>query len=481
MRNITRNYIFSILYQMLNIILPLITTPYVSRALGVSGVGHNSYVVSIVGYYSLFLILGTYTYGQKEIGAHQENKKEYTQLFVEIFLLKFFLGILVIIVYICTIPLYGNNLLCLFWIRILTLFANMIDISWFFQGMENFKITVTRQMFIRLAGVMGIFLFVKNENDLAIYALVDSLLALIGNISIFPYLGKYIDINSLKNNIKNIKLKPFKHLKGTLGLFFPQIATSLYMSLDKSMIGYFYEDGFQGGYYEQATKIHMLGLSLVIALTNVLIPRLALYYEQKNDYELIKCSDNALSYIFFVGAPIAMGISAIAHNFLPWFMGVDYLGAADVLHISATLILVMGLTNFIGYGYLVATCKHGIYTVSVVVGTIINIFCNIVLIPKCGAIGAASASVASEVCVLIFQMVVVSKYLPISKIFIKNLRYVGLSFFMWIVVSYLGRVLSANFYNTVLLASVGVLIYAIPLLVIKDKYSCLVLDFLVRK
>ena len=168
MGNIKRNYIFSIMYQMLNIFIPLFTTPYVSRVLGVSGIGFNSYVASIVNYFSLFIILGTYTYGQREIGANQNNRESYITIFLNIASLKLILGGIGITAFFFTIPLYDSKLKLLFLIRSLILFANTIDISWFFQGMENFQITATRQMVIRIIGAYSIFTFVNKPEHLVL-------------------------------------------------------------------------------------------------------------------------------------------------------------------------------------------------------------------------------------------------------------------------------------------------------------------------
>lgn len=482
MSKIRINYIFSIMYQMLNIIVPLVTTPYVSRVLGVTGVGYNSYVASIVNYFSLFIILGTYTYGQREIGANQNNKIKYTTIFVNIVFLKIILGIIGIIAFLITIPLHDDKLKLLFLVRSLTLLANMIDVSWFFQGMENFQITATRQMLIRIIGAICVFTFVNSPEHLVLYAGIDAGLALIGNISVLPYLKKYISINDLKNNIKiksNINL-PF-YFKGTVSLFIPQIATSLYMSLDKSMIGFFYKDGFESGYYEQATKIHTMGLALIVALTSVLIPRIALLYTKNNNKEMDDILSKGITYILFIGAPLAVGISAIGFNFLPWFLGEGFSKSSDILCITAFLILIMGLTNFWGYGYLVATAQNKIYTISVVGGTIINFLINCVLIPAAGAIGAASASVISEVCVLLFQMVYLKNRVKTFDYIYKGKQYIITAILMGVVVYFMSRNLTPTIMHTIIIAIVVVACYIAPLLVIRDKYLFSILDVVVSK
>lgn len=470
------------MYQLLNIIVPLITTPYISRVLGVSGVGYNSYVASIVNYFSLFIILGTYTYGQREIGANQNNKEKYTIIFLNISILKIVLGAIGISAYFLTIPLHEENLRLLFLIRVLTLFANTIDVSWFFQGMENFQITATRQMGIRILGAISVFMFVRKPEHLVLYAGIDAGLALAGNISILPYLKRYLELKDILKILRlKTEIKVCKYLKGTIVLFVPQIATSLYMSLDKSMIGYFYKSGLESGYYEQATKIHAMGLALIVALTSVLIPRIALLSNEKNDTEMQNILSKGITYVLFMGAPLAAGISAIGYNFLQWFLGTEFTKSADVLQITALLIFIMGLTNFLGYGYMVATAQNKAYTITVVCGTCINFVANCLLIPQIGALGAAIASVFSECCVLFFQVVYLKKKTGIYIPFYEGKQYIISAAIMGIITTFLSKRLTPNFTHTMIIVVVGVIVYIMPLLIIKDRYLLDIIQVIVKK
>ena len=46
--NLKTNFIYNSAYQMLSMIVPLVTTPYISRVLGADGVGIYSYIISII-------------------------------------------------------------------------------------------------------------------------------------------------------------------------------------------------------------------------------------------------------------------------------------------------------------------------------------------------------------------------------------------------------------------------------------------------
>ena len=81
MDKIVKNYLYNLSYQILILIVPLITTPYVSRTLGAKGIGTFSYTNSIVQYFILFGCIGLNLYGQREIAYVQhEQKKKYSIL-----------------------------------------------------------------------------------------------------------------------------------------------------------------------------------------------------------------------------------------------------------------------------------------------------------------------------------------------------------------------------------------------------------------
>ena len=127
--------------------------------------------------------------------------------------------------------------------------AYSIDISWFFQGLEEFKKTITRNLIVKIISVILIFISVKESNDLIKYFLIYVMSTLIGNASLWIYVPQYVRTIPVK------KLRPFKHLKPTIGLFIPQIAIQVYTVLDKTMIGMMVNDKSEVGFYEQSQKI----------------------------------------------------------------------------------------------------------------------------------------------------------------------------------------------------------------------------------
>lgn len=223
--NIKLNYIYNTIYQVLTMITPLITAPYISRVLGVENVGIQSYTKSIVTYFTLFAALGTASYGQREIAMHRNEKYDTSKLFWEVELLSIVSTIVAICIWVIWI-IFANKYKIFYFILTFEILAAAFDISWFFMGLERFKSIVIRNSAVKIGGIILIFVFVREQNDLLKYVIIMTLSGLAGNIATWTYLPKAINRVSIKD------LNPFRHFKQTISYFIPTIAISIYTVLD---------------------------------------------------------------------------------------------------------------------------------------------------------------------------------------------------------------------------------------------------------
>ena len=189
-KSVVKNYIYNVLYKILVMIIPLITTPYLSRVLGAENIGIYSYTLSISTYFILFGSLGVAMYGQREIAYVQDDINKRSKCFYEIIFMRFItLGIALVIFY---LTFCSNGQYSIYY-KILTLeiIGNALDISWYFQGIEEFKKTVIRNTIVKLISVVCIFIFIKSCNDLNKYFIIYVLSTLLGNLSLWFYLPRY--------------------------------------------------------------------------------------------------------------------------------------------------------------------------------------------------------------------------------------------------------------------------------------------------
>ena len=293
MNKVIKNYLYNLSYQLLLIVLPIITTPYVSRVLGAEAIGTYAYTNSITQYFILFGCIGLNLYGQREIAYRQNNIGERNRVFCELVFLRTVTIIISLIVFYITFAREGQYAY-IFIIQIMDIIASIFDVSWFFQGMEDFKKTVLRNFLARIVCVSLIFMFVKSSADLPLYVLFYSITLLLGNISMWFYIPKYIK----RNDVKNLNIQ--RHIKPAVMLFLPQIASSLYTLLDKTMIGLITDNNSEVAYYEQSQIIIKTVLTLLTSLSTAMMPRIANLFATDDMETVKKLYDNVYKIYFNV-------------------------------------------------------------------------------------------------------------------------------------------------------------------------------------
>lgn len=465
-KSIKKNFIYNIVYQLFILVAPLVVTPYVSRVLGAEGVGLYSYANSIVSYFLLVAVLGTATYGQRAISYVQDNKEARSRAFWEIFILRAITSIITLAAYAAFVFLFTDEAqFVIYLILALNIINTIFDITWFMQGMEEFGKISTRSILFRLLSIISVFIFVKDAGDLCLYVLFMVAYTVLGNMSLWIYLPKYI--------CKTKGIRPFHDIKSVLQLFLPTIAIQLYTVLDKSMIGWFTDTYVENGYYEQSEKIIKMATTAVTALGTVMIPRIAKVFKE-NNFELLKSYIyKSYRFIWMLAIPITLGLIAITSIFVPVFFGAGYEKCEILIPIFSLLAIVIGMSNVTGMQYLVPVGKQNVMTLTVIVGACVNLVLNLILIPRFYSVGASIASVIAETCVTIVGFVYLKrkKMIDLKPIFLSSVKYwiaggimIGLLFMIKIW-------LPITIWSLIVLILAGILIYTAMLLLLKDSFA----------
>lgn len=423
-KSLAKNYVYNLIYEILILVLPLITTPYLSRVLGAEEIGIYTYTYSIVTYFILFGSLGVAMYGQREIAYAQDNPDARKKIFFEIVIFRF---VTIFISTLCYALFFMRKGAYSLYYRILIfeLIGAAFDISWFFQGIEEFKRTVTRNVLVRLCSVILVFVFVKTKEDLAKFTLIYSIADCLGNISLWFYLPKYLKGGKVKN------INAFKHLPQIVLLFIPQIANQIYKILDTTMIGKLVSDKSETGFYEQGQKVIRLLLTIVTSLGVVMIPRMANTFASGDKKKIKEYLNLSFNFVFFLGFPLTFGIISVAKAFVPTFFGAGYDKVVILIYIISPIILLMGIANVIGTQYLLPTKRQKEYTISVTIGVIVNFVLNYILITLYQSVGACVATVLSQLVVDFVQFIHVKDDLDIKHILNLAGRYFMASFAMF--------------------------------------------------
>lgn len=461
-KRIVKNYIYNTSYQLLLVITPLITAPYLSRVLGVTGLAVSNYAYSLVTYFVLFGTLGSSLYGQREIAYYQNDPIRRTSILKEITAFRMVMVSVSIVIYALTMIRNGGEYQTVYIIMLTELVAAAFDISWFFQGLEEFKKTVIRNVIVKIFGIALIFLLVKGPEDINMYALCMTVPTFIGNLSLWAYLPKYIAKSPF--SIKDIS----KYIKPMLWLFVPQAAIEIYTVLDKTMLGILSSNIDSVGYYTNAQHVVKTFMQLIISLGTVMMPAMASAFARKKFDEIDKMLSGSFNFTFIFGCPMMFGIAAVANNFSVWFYGQNFAPVGPMMMAMSPIILFIGLSVVLGKQYLLPTKKQKIYTIAVVTGACVNVLLNFILIPSFDGIGACIASVVAEFSVAVVELIAVRKELPVGKYFKENARYLLFSAIMFVPAFFLGNFVS-GILGTFVQVIAGIAVYLLLLIVFRDE------------
>ena len=417
-RSFAKNYIFNLIYQIVAIALPLITTPYLSRVLGADSIGKYSFAQSIVSYFALFAALGTTMYGQRLIARASSNPSERSRLFLEVFLFRVVGAAVACLIY-CLAIMPTSSDPILYAVAAIEIIAVAVDITWFYQGMEDFQPIAMWNVVGKLLAIVGIFLFVKTRDDLVIYVALYCGSILFGNLLAWLDLRKYLS----RREPEDRRVSLPRHFMPALALFVSQVAMQVYVVLDKTMIGIITGSDFENGYYEQSQKLSRVLVAVVTSLGVVMASRVAVLWKENKKESVYSLIEGSFRFVFALGVPMAIGVTLVASRFVPVFYGEGFEPVVGLITILAFMIPVIGCSNVIGIQLLVPTGREKLLTASVAVGAVVNFLLNLGLIYFFASTGAAVASLIAETAVTATQFFFVRREIKIGRILKLLLRY----------------------------------------------------------
>ncbi|MBB6453999.1 O-antigen/teichoic acid export membrane protein [Salirhabdus euzebyi] len=466
MNKIVVNYLFNASYQLLVVLLPFITMPYIARVLGPEMLGVNAYTYSIIQILIIVGMVGIPLYGNRQIGIYADKGKEkLSQEFWSIYLIQF-VGIITCLVF---YTFYSLSLSSEFWIKIsllqgLHLLGFLFDISWLLIGVQKLKETVTRNLIFKILAVILIFTFVKDENDLDLYILIMSGSMVLGQIVIWYYAKDIIHIKPYIN-IQSLK----KHIKPIMILFLPQILGQLYLSLDKVILKVFTTE-VQVAYYDQALKIVKLVLTIVTSIGVVMLPNISSEFAKGNKEKVKYYVEKVFRYILFITIPMAIGLYSISSNFVQWFLGPEFLEVADLIKIISPIIFFIGLGSLFGIQILAAIGDSKKLTISIFFGALISVTLSLILVPKYGSYAAAFSTLLAEAAVAVIQFYFVKEYIQLKRVSKSFCLYIISSMLMMVAIYFIGLLDISVILKTFLQVSLGSVIYIGVLGLLKEEF-----------
>lgn len=457
---VIKNYLYNAGYQILLMLAPLITTPYVSRVLGPHESGINSYTNSWVTVFYLIGQMGITLYGNRQVAYHRGDKYERSRTFWGIEALQLLTISISLIVYLCAVFLFSTTFQNYYLLQTFWILAAGVDVSWYFMGMEDFKKTVTRNTIVKLISIALIFGLVRTSDDLWKYILLLGVAQFGGNVTLWPYLRKSIQW------VNPPKWHPFQHFYPALLLFIPTITTQIYLFVNQLMLGKL-GNPTALGQYNYADKIVKLVLAVVTATGTVMLPHVANKFANGDVTGIRTSLYKSFDFVTSLAVPLMFGLMAISDKFALWFLGSKYVDTGQMIFLEAPVIVFIAWSNVTGTQYLMPVNRVNEYTVSVTCGAIVNVIANAMLIIPFSGQGAAVATTISEFFVTAVQLLLIRTTISRRRLFKDIWKYFIAGIVMYVVVLRLDQIMNMNILNLAVQVCVGAILYFIILILFK--------------
>jgi len=388
-------------------------------------------------------MLGIEQYGNRTIAQTKKTQSQLNSVLSELVICHFVIAITTTLVYYLYVCSFVEKYKTIYYIQGIYIFSTVFDVNWFFWGMENYRITVSRNLIIKVLTVASIFCFVKTEHDLPVYTWILSLSALFSQILLWFYLPK-LTVN------KKVIVSSFRHIKPLFVLFTAIVASHLYRLIDKTMLGaYGYMDDL--GCYEYADKLIRLPLAFITAFGTIMLSRMSVLSSSKKNRLIRLYLYYSSVFVVFISCMMSFGLASISEQFIPIFLGDGYLRAIAIINILSCSIPLVAWNNFVRTQVLIPNHKDYVYSSAVFVGAVVNFILNYMLIPRYQSTGAAVATFVSYLFVLTIQTYPLLTFKTIS--FRKFLIHIPFSMFCGLIIFLTNRTI--GFYLGVHVATVA--------------------------
>jgi O-antigen/teichoic acid export membrane protein len=394
MANIKRNLMYSTLLTMSTYLVPLIVFPYISRVLGVEGIGIVDTVDNMIDYCILFSMMGLSSVGVREIAKNKDNPQALSQTFTDLFALNLCSTLLIATVF-CGVVLMSPRLQdygLLIPIAILKLTANLFWIEWLYTGLEDFRYITLRSIILRTAFIIAVFLFVQTKADVVTYYALFVGITVGNAVCNWYHKRSYLHWDIRQANIRRF-LVPFF----MLGIF--AMLSAVYSKLSLPVLN-FITNNQEAGNFATATRCYRVVIALVSTLTGVMIPRMSVLMEE-NRFDMVRhYTDVAFKLLFFFAFPLICFVELFAPDIIRLFAGPGFEGAILPMRITMFQLLVIGSEKIIVLQLLIPLRKDRTIVKAGLAGVVVWGLLTILLVPCLKSVGTSLVWVVAELVVL---------------------------------------------------------------------------------
>ena len=279
-RKIIENFSYLSVLQILSLITPLITYPYLVKTLGEVMYGTVVFAQAVVTYFNILVVFGFNFTAAKEVSIHRDNPRKLSEIISAVTIIKTLFLIISLSLISCYMFYISKMDYSLYYLSFWICVNEILFPTWFFQGIEEMKYITFINFGIRILFIGMIFVFIKSPEDYLFFPLLNGIGSLLAGIISFSLLyGKY-KLQLIKVPLKRL----IEYVKSSYHLFISNVSIQIYVNANKIIIGHFL--GMREvTYYDLAEKITNMGKIPQSMISQVLYPKISL---EKNSVFLRK-------------------------------------------------------------------------------------------------------------------------------------------------------------------------------------------------
>lgn len=450
---------------------PLITIPIISDSFGPSGIGLISYSSTIMQYFLLFVTLGVQLYYNRIIANSRNSEENLARDFWSILYSKIIFGIFVLMVYIIVIIVFIKENQIIYYIQGIYIIGAMIDISWFYAGLEDFKLTSLSNVLASIGVLIVVIVFINDSSDLLIYVFIINIVTVCNQIPLYIRLRRYNLKNTFDKALILLYFKnSFQYLLPTGSFLFCNMITITLLRV--------FADYFEVGIISNGFNLVSIIVTLVTTIDLVLIPKLSRVTSNYNYDKLIKFLFKNINIQLFLTIPLAFGLTAIMPIFHLWFFGEKFNELVNISPYLSILIIIIPLNTLISRQFILVTNQMRYYNLTIIYSCLINFILGLIFIPHLGLIGALIIRIIAEIYIMISRFKKIRSFSQFEFDFSSIIKATISSLIMYISVIYINFPIENLFIVTIFQLIVGVIIFVITSLLLKNKLFINLLSYL---
>lgn len=410
--SVKSNFIYQVLYNCITMVIPLVVTPFLTRALLENKIGEFTYSRSIASYFVLFAMLGIGKYGQRLISQNKDDELQLRKMFWSLYYVHAFFSALGLVIYVLSVLFIADDKI-LYWIQGIYVLSALFDIAWLYYGLENFRSVVIRNAIIKIVEAVLYVLLIKAPEDIYLYAVINCSALFLSQLVLMP--GAIKEIKPVSVKWEECR----SHIKPLMVFAVAVIGITLYTVFDTTLLGLFSTKD-NVAFYEYSNRIAKIPLAVASIIGTVLFPRACKLVVQNNISEQKKYLNFSMIIVSIVGSASFWGLLVVGEPLAKIYLGDNFSSCGPIISVLSSLVYIVGIGDVVRTQLMIPNGMDRQYITSIMLSAVINLVLSTILIinfPKeIQVYGAVLGTIAAEFVGMIYQIYLCRRFISITKL-----------------------------------------------------------------